>query len=187
MTLYHWDLPEELRQRYGGWRATGAQREELYQDWDRYVRVCFEAFGDRVKHWITHNEPLSIVYCYCFLEKGDYKVEEKWKWVGCDNADDSVGRNLLLTHARAVDIYRREFQPQQHGEIGITLQSEWVEPIDDSVEAKNAAQRGLDACVGWFADPVFLGKPNPTVEKLAPHAYDFSDAEWAIMAGSSDL
>lgn len=48
-------------------------------------------------------------------------------------------------------------------------QSEWVELIDDG-QVANAAQRGRDLSVGWLADPIFLGHPNPTVTKLAPEA-----------------
>ncbi|TXT15690.1 hypothetical protein VHUM_00193 [Vanrija humicola] len=175
VTLFHWDLPAALQERYGGFRAEGEARQELLLDWDRYVRVCFETFGDRVKHWITHNEPVIFTYCH-FGFVTDFKVDEKW----------NVGKNLLLTHARAVDIYRKEFQ-RADTVIGITLQSEWVEPLDDSQAAKDAAQRGMDVSIGWFADPIYLGKPNATVAKLAPHAYDFTEDEWAQLRGSSDL
>ncbi|KAL1413456.1 hypothetical protein Q8F55_001223 [Vanrija albida] len=175
VTLFHWDIPHPLQQRYDGFRAKGEGREELFLDWDRYVRVCFEAFGDRVKHWITHNEPVIFTYChFAFLD--DFKVDDKW----------TVGKNLLLTHARAVDMYRKEFQ-RADTTIGITLQAEWVEPIDDSQEAKDAAQRGMDVSIGWFADPIYLGKPNATVEKLAPDAYDFTEEQWAMLRGSSDF
>lgn len=56
MTLFHWDLPLELENRYGGFVASETNTEELFLDFENYARVCFEAFGDRVKHWITLNE-----------------------------------------------------------------------------------------------------------------------------------
>lgn len=61
VTLYHWDLPQALEERYGGWLDV----EEVQKDFERYAKLCYERFGDRVKHWITLNEPwiVSIFVC----------------------------------------------------------------------------------------------------------------------------
>jgi len=56
VTLYHWDLPQALHDRYGGWLDV----EESQKDFERYARLCYERFGDRVKHWITLNEPWIV-------------------------------------------------------------------------------------------------------------------------------
>jgi beta-glucosidase len=56
VTLYHWDLPLELYKRYGGW----LNKERAVADFVRYARVCFEAWGDRVQHWLTFNEPFVV-------------------------------------------------------------------------------------------------------------------------------
>ena len=55
-TLYHWDLPQALHDRYGGWLDV----EESQKDFERYARLCYERFGDRVKNWITLNEPWIV-------------------------------------------------------------------------------------------------------------------------------
>jgi len=52
VTLYHWDLPYALHEKYGGWLDYHSQ-----YDFANYAEYCFEAFGDRVKNWITINEP----------------------------------------------------------------------------------------------------------------------------------
>jgi beta-glucosidase len=67
---------------------------------------------------------------------------------------DSTGHSLIYSHALAVDLYRREFAPHQGGRIGVTLNCDWAEPIDDSDKARKAAQRRLDSALGWWADPI---------------------------------
>jgi beta-glucosidase len=51
-TLYHWDLPYDLHKKYGGWLDYHSQ-----DDFASYAEFCFERYGDRVKNWITINEP----------------------------------------------------------------------------------------------------------------------------------
>ena len=53
VTLFHWDTPQALEDRYGGM----LDQARYTPDFERYARVCFAALGDRVKHWITYNEP----------------------------------------------------------------------------------------------------------------------------------
>jgi hypothetical protein len=76
-----------------------------------------------------------------------------------------LAKTLLLCNARTVDLYRREYQPSQEGKIGITLVSyvffwglraehqnvDWVEPIDESKEAKEMAQLTLDYVLGMVS------------------------------------
>ena len=48
----------------------------------------------------------------------------------------SVGHNVILAHAYAVQLYRRDYKPEQHGVIGITLNGDWAMPYDDSPESE---------------------------------------------------
>ncbi|MBC9822877.1 GH1 family beta-glucosidase [Terrabacter sp. MAHUQ-38] len=57
VTLNHWDLPQALEDRYGGWRG----RETAYA-FEKYAEVVGSALGDRVAIWSTHNEPWNNSY-----------------------------------------------------------------------------------------------------------------------------
>lgn len=52
MTIFHWDHPQSLEERYGGFYNA----EEIVEDFVSYAEGLFERYGDRVKHWITINE-----------------------------------------------------------------------------------------------------------------------------------
>jgi len=98
------------------------------------------------------------------------------------------GHNLLLAHARAVARYRTEFQPKQKGEIGITLNTDWFEPLTPSDADKEAAQRAMDFMCGWFADPVFKGDyPESMKKNCGERLPAFTDEEKALLKGSSDF
>ena len=56
VTLFHWDTPLELRKRYRGFLASGTEQQQLLADFERHATLCFAEYGDRVKHWISHNE-----------------------------------------------------------------------------------------------------------------------------------
>ena len=55
VTLYHWDMPQTLENKYYGWLD-----EKVVHDFGEYAKICFSLFGDRVKHWITLNEPQTF-------------------------------------------------------------------------------------------------------------------------------
>lgn len=54
ITLYHWDLPHEL-EKDGGWAS-----HQMLRWFSRFVTLCAEEFGDKVKDWIVLNEPMGF-------------------------------------------------------------------------------------------------------------------------------
>ncbi|KAJ2915709.1 hypothetical protein MD484_g4709, partial [Candolleomyces efflorescens] len=187
VTLYHWDLPQGLQDRYGGW----LNKEEVTLDYENYARVCFEAFGDRVQHWLTINEP----WCCAVLGHGrgvfaPGRSSDRNRSPEGNSSTEPwiVAHNIILAHAKAVKVYREQFKPTQKGQIGITLNGDWAIPYDDSPENIDAAQHALDFAIGWYADPVYLGFYPPYMrEVLGDRMPDFTPQEWSIVKGSSDF
>ncbi|KAG5177022.1 beta-glucosidase, family GH1 [Tribonema minus] len=183
ITLYHWDLPQALEDELGGW-----QNREIAPTFCDYARLCFELFGDRVKNWLTFNEP----WCVCLL---GYGTGEHAPGITCDDGSKvyMAAHNVLRAHAAAVDIYRREYKAQQGGVIGITLNCNWNEPVPDKDPA--AAQRNADAAhrilmwsLGWFADPIWRGEYPPEMrQRCGDRLPAFTDEEKALLKGSSDF
>ncbi|THH01164.1 hypothetical protein EW026_g1477 [Hermanssonia centrifuga] len=177
VTLYHWDLPQELHDRYGGW----LNKEEIVEDFVNYAKICFAAFGDIVKHWITFNEPwcISILgYGNGIFAPGHVSNTEPW----------IVSHNVILAHAYAVKAYRDGFKAIQHGVIGITLDAHWLIPYDDSPENVEAAKRGLDFKLGRYADPIYEGHYPARVKAILKDRLPaFSPDEIAVVKDSSDF
>ena len=117
------DLPQGLQDAYGG-----PVDARFVADFEYYASALFNAFGDRVKHWMTFNEPwVTAVLSYglgvfapgvALGEEGQYKA----------------AHHILLAHAAAVDTYRRRYAPEQGGRVGIALSIIWPEPLSDSAE-----------------------------------------------------
>ncbi|XP_020259696.1 beta-glucosidase 18-like [Asparagus officinalis] len=156
VTLSHFDIPQELEDRYGAWLSP-----QLQEDFGHYAEVCFKAFGDRVKFWTTFNEPN-------FMVKFGYSVGTyppghcSEPYGNCAFGDSSsepyiAAHNIILSHATAVDIYRKFYQVSQGGSIGLVIQSKWYEPLRNATQDLLAAQRVLSFAVGWFLDPIMFG------------------------------
>ena len=124
ITIYHWELPQKL-QELGGW--TNPEIINWYSD---YARVAFELFGDRVKYWITINEPHQV----CYYGYGSKELAPAINIQGI--ADYMCSKNLLIAHAKAYHIYNDEFRPKQNGSIFISLSAQWYDSeTEDQIEA----------------------------------------------------
>ncbi|WKA02360.1 hypothetical protein VitviT2T_020558 [Vitis vinifera] len=98
VTLFHWDLPQALEDEYGGFLS-----RKIVDDYRDYVDFCFKQFGDRVKHWITLNEP--YVFNYYGYSTGTYAPGRCSNYSStCASGNSAtepyiVAHNLLLSHA----------------------------------------------------------------------------------------
>ncbi|XP_031384845.1 beta-glucosidase 12-like isoform X2 [Punica granatum] len=185
VTLFHWDLPQTLDDEYGGFLSP-----RVVDDYRDFVDVCFEEFGDRVKHWITINEPWTYSY-------GGYAIGDcapgrcsAWQQLNCTGGDSGtepylVAHHLLLAHAAAVKLYKENYQASQNGSIGITLTTQWFEPYSDSVNDRNAALRAFDFVLGWFMDPLINGDYPYSMRSLVGRRLPRFTNEQSIMVKDS--
>ncbi|KAK2587775.1 hypothetical protein KPH14_003881 [Odynerus spinipes] len=144
VTLFHWDLPYSLQQ------LGGLSNPLIIEYLVEYAIVAFNAFGDRVKFWITINAP-SIVCQYGY---GSDSMIPAMNQSG--TVDYICGHNLLLAHSEIYNIYQKNYRPTQNGKVGIALDLRWYEPANPkSMEDNLAAERAFQWWNGWFLNPLF--------------------------------
>ncbi|KAF2656908.1 glycoside hydrolase family 1 protein [Lophiostoma macrostomum CBS 122681] len=188
ITLFHWDLPEELNKRYGGM----LNKDEFVKDYENYARVCFKGFGSKVKYWITFNEPwCSSILGYSTGLFAPGRTSDRTKSAEGDSSTEPwiAGHSFLIAHAAAVKVYRDEFKAKDGGQIGITLNGDWTEPWDPNDPADvEACDRKLEFAICWFGDPIYLGKyPDSMRKQLGNRLPEFIPEEIALVKGSNDF
>lgn len=115
ITLYHFDLPFALVEKYNGWES----RACAYA-FARYARICFDAFGDRVRDWQVHNEQNLMI-----------RVDERMNITEADPLRREQMRaqmdyHMFLAHALAVHAFRESVPG---GRIGPAVSSTMTYPL----------------------------------------------------------
>ncbi|OWF53073.1 lactase-phlorizin hydrolase-like isoform X2 [Mizuhopecten yessoensis] len=121
VTLLAGELPIPI-QEDGGWLNSSTVRH--FRD---YAMCCFKEFGDRVKFWVTMQDPSSMIKCWHSV-KG---IEENDPAIQAE-----VQVNVMTSHNEVYKLYDTDFRATRGGQIGIILSTNWYktrEPdmIDD--------------------------------------------------------
>lgn len=187
VTLFHWDAPQGLDDDYGGFLNS-----TIVDDFRDYANICFKEFGDRVKHWITINEPHT--FTNLGYGAGIHAPGRCSSFVGKCNGGDSatepyiVGHNLLLAHAAAVREYKKNYQAQQQGSIGLALDATWYEPMSGTRADHDATHRAMDFALGWYMDPLTKGEYPLSMRSLVKDRLPrFNKKEAQMVKGSFDF
>lgn len=139
VTLYHFDLPFALVEKYNGWEG----RETVYA-FERFAKICFKEFGDRVKYWQPHNEQNLIVRVNerinIYDEKDEYKI---------DKMRAQMDYNMCLAHALAVNACH-EMIPDS--KIGPAVSSSVTYPLTCKPEDVYAARMNDNFKVYYMLD-----------------------------------
>jgi beta-glucosidase len=141
VTLYHWDLPVVFNE-VGAWESA-----KVVEAFVSYAEFLFNHYGDRVKYWITFNEPQVFTFLWYpvgLYERGNFEAGLK------------ATHMINIAHAKTVNTYRSSNNPD--GKIGITLDLSHIYPKNETeLDIKGAILKdGLNN--RWFLDPVLKGE-----------------------------
>jgi beta-glucosidase len=174
-TLYHWDLPYALHQQ-GGW-----ENPRITEWFAEYTGVVTRKLGDRVKSWLTINEPWCVAFLGYYFGIHAPGIKDDVR------AAYKVAHHTLLAHAAAVPVIRANVQGAS---VGIGPNVYPVYAAGNSPE-DHAAVRRADAFQNrWFLDPLFKGTyPADYVAWLNstyPHVLEGLDLD-AVKAAATPL
>jgi len=172
LTLYHWDLPQYLQEQ-GGW----ANRDTVHA-FVEFAGVMSRHLGDRVKHWITHNEP------WCTAIHGNFDG------VHAPGIRDfktalQVSHHVLLSHGLALPVIRTNAPDAR---VGIALSLHPLSPASSS-EADIAATKRHDGLRNrWFLDPLYgRGYPADVLAYCADDAPRVEPGDMHAIAAPTDF
>lgn len=164
-TLYHWDMPMWVYHD-GGW-----ENPQIIADFEAYVKVVVDALSEKVRYWMTFNEPACFIgFGYFEGKHAPFRIsmmseEQKMKELA------RLSKNVLLCHGRAVQIIRNyaKTAPQ----IGFALNAHTFAAYDDTMEGiEKARKKMFDIeqekyfAVNWWADAMVLGKAPKYMEEI---------------------
>ncbi|KAL5773800.1 hypothetical protein ACOSQ2_013724 [Xanthoceras sorbifolium] len=178
ITLYHWDLPLHLHESMGGW-----VNKEIVKYFGIYADTCFASFGDRVKNWITINEPMQTA-----VNGYDIGIFAPGRCQQSSTEPYLAAHHQLLSHATAFSIYRSKYKDKQGGQVGLVVDCEWAEANSDGIEDKSAAARRLDFQLGWYLHPIYYGDyPGVMRKKLGDRLPEFTEEDKDLLRNALDF
>jgi beta-glucosidase len=171
-TLFHWDLPQALQVR-GGFES-----RDIAGWFGDYAHLIATKLGDRLKHFITLNEPqVFALYGHITGEHAPGRTDF--------SAYARVAHHLGLAHGRGVEAIRAGCRDAQ---VGTTLQLVPMHPLNDS-EADHAAAQRMDGFFNrFYLDSVLRGVyPEDTLALLQPLGIPIEEGDMRVIAQPLDF
>ncbi|WP_440895069.1 glycoside hydrolase family 1 protein [Amphibacillus sp. Q70] len=151
VTLFHYDLPYELA-RQGGWL-----NHKITDYFNEYAKICFEAFGDRVKMWSTINEPRY--YSYCTNIVGNYPPNRRLDF----QSYFQYQYNLMIASSKAIRSFK---EMGLDGYIGVVHDNGHVELDPDTINPDEVYEMADFFYNTLILEPSLLGKLPDNLEKM---------------------
>ncbi|XP_055371472.1 myrosinase 1-like isoform X2 [Condylostylus longicornis] len=187
ITMYHFDLPEELN------KIEGFLNPSIIEYFKNYSDLLFDKFGDRVKHWVTFNEAF-------FVCRHGYGTAEFPPTISDSGISDyKCIDNLLKSHAVTYKLYKEKYfkKYDSNGKVGIALNARFFFSETNDTELVN---RGLEFELGILAQPIFGqngGYPEIVLKTIAendkkeglefPRLKQFDSTWLNLIKGSADF
>uniref|UniRef100_H2YY92 beta-glucosidase n=1 Tax=Ciona savignyi TaxID=51511 RepID=H2YY92_CIOSA len=214
VTLYHWDMPQALQIEYGGWLDSriisdfAAYATLCFERFGDRVKKWITLHGPQTEAkmgYDTGEFPPNIIVNFAWSSATSaYQIEGGWN---ADGKGESYGvaafapghyspgegvyyaaHSIIKSHAQAYHIYNNTYRESQKGQIGITLNSNWADPM---TRTDLEHQRNLAFATGWFADPIFGTGDYPDIMRYNVSTFylfpKLSKAEKLLNKGTSDF
>lgn len=171
-TLYHWDLPVALQDR-GGWNE-----RDTVNAFVEFAATMGRHLGDRVEHWITHNEPWCTAM-HGHLE-GVHAPGQRDLKVALQ-----ASHHVLLSHGLSVHALRANVA---NARVGIALSLHPLTPASDRREDHEAMVRHDGLRNRWFLDPLYgRGYPQDVWQRCGASAPAVAEGDLAAIAARTDF
>ena len=144
VTLYHFDLPYALVEKYNGWES-----RDCAFAFERYAKICFENFGDRVKFWQSHNEQNLMIRV---KERMNIYVDDAYE---VEKMRAKMDYHMCLAHALATNACHEMIEG---GKIGPSISSTVTYPYSNKPEDVWAAKLNDNFKTNYLLDMHFNGE-----------------------------
>ncbi|TQV67237.1 beta-glucosidase [Exilibacterium tricleocarpae] len=172
-TLFHWDMPLQLHRRYGGFL-----NRQAALDFAEYAAVVADALGDRIKHWITMNEPWEHSCLGHVI--GVHAPGHRRPWTHMN-----VIHNQLLAHGLALEKIR---QRRPDAQVGITLSLTPIHPHSDRDKDHLAAGIGNEFMNFITLDPLLKGHyPEDLCRRFGRFAPKIEPGDMTLISAANDF
>lgn len=176
ITAYHWDLPLNLQQTYGGWES-----REIIKDFTAYCEVLFKEYGSKVKHWVTLNEQNIFTTLGYVLKLHPPKVSDYQLFL-------DVNHHAFLANASAIKLFK---EMKIAGQIGASFAYNPAYPLtsdaEDIIAFENASELENHLWLDVYAKGYYSKLTLSLIEQIG-YKINFEEGDKELlMAGICDV
>ncbi|MGC8765854.1 MAG: GH1 family beta-glucosidase [Brevinematia bacterium] len=175
VTLFHWDLPQALEEKYGGWRSKEVSK--LFADYSAYV---VKNLRDKVEFWSTINEiSCFTILAHLYDKHAPGKIESS-------KVTNQTVHNALLGHGLALKAIRENGNDKTRAGIVENLWMAW--PVYEEERHINAAKKAFYDRNQQILFPFMTGRYSEKwLKEVGENAPEFTEEEMKLIGGKLDF